>query len=307
MNNAANILAGYTPGPGTGARTCWISIRPFVLETISCLPDLTSSTTRNYLHALTHFAAWALQEGIPLVPDVLLAPARIEQYTETATKHLVPHSRSTRRAMLRRIALASTTNAPWVPAPRPYPAKHLAKPYTPERIARYFENAEAQGSEFRTRVATAHLCLGLGVGLMSNEYMVITPGSLTVFGAAPVLEIRGQRPRMVPIHNRYLMPLYGIASAHPDEPFIGALSAVGAKDRLNNLLSKVKYPRGLPAPTTTRLRNTWMLRMLRSRLSLSEFMYFTGLGTTKALADLIPFIQTRDPYVWFQETAAFHD
>ncbi|GAA3311985.1 hypothetical protein [Arthrobacter ramosus] len=177
-------------------------------------------------------------------------------------------------------------------------------PYTEHQISEFFRIADQQRTSNRRRTSTAHLCLGLGAGLFADEYLNVTSSSFRTVASTNVLVLAGERPRQIPISERYFLPLQEIAAQHPGEPLIGA-TGNGSNDRFNHLLSKVEYPGRIGNPVTTRLRTTWMQHMLAIPVSLSEFTAMAGILTTKSLTDLIPYIPERAPVLWYRSVAQY--
>jgi hypothetical protein len=247
---------------------------------------------------VAQFVAWEYLHGTPLDAEAMFTPVQVEYYIEVGTKHLAPYTRSTRRGFLRRIGARVTKNAPWAPPPRAFPVKKLAVPYSRDEESVYFQIASQQSTPYKTRIATVHLCLGLGAGLFADEFMAVTGSSLRRIAGVNVLATGGQRARLIPISDRYFGPLQEIAVRHPHEPIIG-VEGSNSKNRLNALLSKPEYPARVGRPVTTRLRTTWMQHVLSIPISLSEFAEIAGIRTTKSLTDLIPYIPLREPEQWF--------
>lgn len=304
--NQAEYIAAYRPRSGTVTKAEWRAIAPFVRDVASRFEPMAPTTLRNYLNATTAHVGWAYTSGLPLDVEVIFTPTRIEQYIQTATAHLVPNSRGTRRASLFRVGRQVTRKVAWAPPVLEFPSRKLAAPYTADEIAVYFQMASQQGTESRRRIAAAQLCLGLGAGLRADEYLQVGQENLVLHDEVFMMDIPGRRARKVPIHSRYAHALLEIGAEHPDEPYIGRLTGSDPSDRLDGLLSKPQYPR-VRRPTTNRLRTTWLLRMLRSRCSISEILYMSGLQSTSSLIDLAAYVEFRDVTDWFGEAATFHD
>ncbi|WP_426976019.1 hypothetical protein ACQCSU_14675 [Pseudarthrobacter sp. O4] len=267
---------------------------------------MAASTLRNYINAIVYMVAWAHEHGVPLEVETVFTPLRVEHYIQTGTEHLVPNSRGTRRSSLIRVGRHVTRKVAWTPPALKFPVAQLSPPYSAEEVKRYFRMAAQQGTEFCRRVATAQLCLGLGAGLRADEYLLVGSESLVLHDEVFMLDIPGARARKVPMHIRYVDPLLEIADANPNEPFMGPLTGTSPMNRLDGMLSKPHYPR-VRRPTTNKLRTTWLLRMLRSRCTLSEILYMSGLRNTKSLIELAAHVQYRDTDEWFVDVATFHD
>ncbi|MGO4652278.1 hypothetical protein AB4068_11335 [Arthrobacter sp. 2RAF22] len=300
------VIANYRPNPGKIPDEVWAVIGPFVRDAATRIGDMAPDTAKNYIHAISYYVFWAYELGALLDVEVVFTPSRVERYIKTATEHLVPASRATRRASLGRVGRAVTRRAPWQPQGREFQMHQLQAPYTSSEVELFLQMASQQSTPFKRRVATAQLCLGLGAGLQAREYLSVGLEHLILHDEVFMLDIPGERARKVPMHQRYVDPLLEIGEKFPTEPFIAPLTEAGPGDRLDRILRSPDYP-GIKRPTTNRLRTTWLTRMLRSGCNLSEVLYMSGLQGTKSLIDLVPFIEFRNVLEWFGEAATFHD
>lgn len=300
------VANAYTPRAGSAAARVWDEIGPFTKYVALAGGSQSLSSVLNDLSHTAHFVAFQYLGGLPLDAESMFTPLQVEHYIEVGTDHLAPHSRATRRGFLKRIGLHVTRRAPWAPPPRSFPIKKLATPYSPRQIGSFLRVAEQQSTQARKRTATAHLCLGLGAGLFADEYLTVTPLSFHSRAGVRVLTLHGKRPREVPFSHRYFLPLQEIATQYPGEPLIGK-EGNGSNDRLNHLLGKVDYPSRMGNPITTRLRTTWMQRMLSIPVGLAEFLRMAGIRTTKSLTDIVPYLPERDPEQWYPAVAELEE
>ncbi|WP_284753516.1 hypothetical protein [Arthrobacter sp. efr-133-R2A-120] len=302
----AELIASYEPKPGRIPAEAWSAIGPFVREVAGRLGYLSPETMKNYIHAIAYYVYWTYERGLLLDVEIIFTPSRVQQYVQTATTHLVPSSRASHRASLVRVGREVTRRAPWPPPGVSFEMRQLQPPYSSQEVELYLQMAGQLSTKFRRRVATAQLCLGLGAGLIAQEYMTVGLEQLVLHGEVFMMEIPGERARKVPMHQRYVDLLLDIGEQHPGEPFIAPLTGTAPAERLDRVLGLIKYPR-VWRPSTTRLRTTWMVRMLRSGCNLAEVMYMSGLQGTKSLIDLVPYIDFRNVQDWFAEAATFHD
>jgi hypothetical protein len=304
--STAEVISTYEPKPGRVPGEAWSVVGPFVREVAARLGYMTPETMKNYIHAIAYYAFWIYERGLLLDVEIVFTPSRVEHYIKTATAHLVPSSRASRRAALARVGREVTRRAPWPPPGMRFQMHQLQPPYLAAEVERYLQMASQQSTPFKRRVATAQLALGLGAGLQAQDYLSVGNEHLVLHGDVFMMDIPGSRARKVPMHQRYADLLLEIGQKHPGEPFIAPLNDAEPADRLERVLRLPEYPR-VWRPTTNRLRTTWLVRMLRSGCNLSEIVYMSGLQGTKSLVDLLPYIEFRDVHDWFGEAATFHD
>ena len=118
---------------------------------------------RRTLRLLRRLSDWAMGEGFPLDPGVILDPDTVERFVEVGLAD--DRSRATYRAVLRRVGPLLTTRAPWEPRP-------ASRRPSPGRCALHRRGGRAaapaalgQPTDRRRRAARALLALGLGAGL----------------------------------------------------------------------------------------------------------------------------------------------
>ena len=305
MSEAAKVIQDYKPRHGSGPGEAWEEIGPFVREVAQRMDHLSPVTVRVYIQAIAYYVHSAYEAGSPLDVERIFTPSKVERYIEKETDHLVPSSRATRRAALAKVGREVTRKAPWVPPGREFTMSQLQPPYSEDEVERFLQMASQQSTPFKTRVATAQLCLGLGAGLQAKEYLSVGLESLVLNGDVFTMDVPGDRARKVPMHQRYVDLLLAIGEKYPGEPFIAPVDGMEMRERLDRVLRAPHYPK-ITRPTTNRLRTTWMLRMLQSGCNIAEVLYMSGLQGTKSLIDLVPYIQFRDVEQWFTQAATFH-
>ena len=138
--------------------------------------------------------------------------------------------------------------------------------------------------------ATALVCLGAGAGLAGTDLREVRGIDVTRRCGGVIVNVRGPRPRAVPVLARYHRPLLAAAA------FAGDRLIIGGKDPARRNLT---YPltaalaggTGLPRLEGSRLRSTW-LRDCAQILGLATFMHAAGIVCSQRLGDIIA---TLDP------------
>ena len=112
-----------------------LSGRPYGRLFSACASELPlegwASATRT-LRVLAQIGLWAVGEGIGLDREVVFDPDTVERFVAALPGS--DASRSTYRAVLRRIGPLLTRKAPWEPRTAPVSRRHVAVPYTGEEL-----------------------------------------------------------------------------------------------------------------------------------------------------------------------------
>jgi integrase len=237
---------------------------------------------KNLLWAAGRLADWAIGLGLEPVPQVLLHSSVIERFTAHAPG-LTGVTRRTLRTNLRFIARAVVPAL--APADAPLPREHAKAPYSPAEIDGYLALADAQPTPARRMRAAGLVCLGAGAGLIRADLRGVRGSDITRRSGGVIAEVRGPRPRAVPVLARYHGPLLASAA------FAGAgLVTGGANPGRRNvttpLVRALDGGTGLPRLETSRLRATW-LRDCAQLLGLATFMHAAGITCSQRLGDLL--------------------
>ena len=234
------------------------------------------------LWAAARLAAFGIPLGLDPVPEVLLHPSVIERFAVSAPG-LSGSARRTLRTNLR--FLARTVVPALAPADAPLPRERAKMPYSPAQIAGYLALADAQPTASRRMRAAGLVCLGAGAGLAGADLRTVRGTDVICRSGGVIVQVRGTRPRAVPVLARYHRPL--LASAQ----FAGGHLVTGGTDParknittpLTRLLSGGS---GLPRLEVSRLRMTWLADCARL-LGLATFMHAAGITCSQRLGDLL--------------------
>ena len=167
----------------------------------------------------------------------------------------------------------------------PLPRERAKAPYSAAEIAGYLALADAQPTRGRRMRAAGLICLGAGAGLTGADLRGVRGSDITCRSGGVVVQVRGRRPRVVPVLSRYHDLLLASAS------FAGTRLVTGGRDpgRRNvttPLIRSLAGGTGLPRLDTGRLRATW-LAACAGRLGLATFMAAAGITCSQRLGDLI--------------------
>jgi integrase len=236
---------------------------------------------KNLLWAAGKLAAYGTGLGLEPVPEVLLHPSVIERFAAHAPGLSGP-ARRTLRTSLRFLGRAVVPQL--VPADAPLPRERARRPYTRAEIGGYLALADAQPTAARRMRAAALVCLGAGAGLIRADLRQIRGSDICCRSGGVIAEVRGSRPRAVPVLARYHQPL--LASAR----FAGGQLITGGTDpQRHNLTTPLTAAlaggTGLPRLDTSRLRATW-LADCAALIGLPAFMHAAGITCSQRLGDI---------------------
>jgi integrase len=275
--DAASLIAGYQPKSLPGPAAAFAR-----MVTAQCAPQ-DPARAKALLFACGRLGAFASAAGLELVPGACLHPSVIERFILTAGRDLSAPTRRTLRTNLR--YAARRAGPPLGPAPVPLPRERCKAPYSPAEIAGYLTLAAAQPTAARQMKAAGLICLGAGAGLAGADLRGVCGSDITCRSGGVIVQVRGRRPRTVPVLARYHDPLLASAA------FAGARLVTGGRDPARRnvttpLISALAGGTGLPRLDTSRLRATW-LADCAGRLGLATFMAAAGITCSQRLGDLI--------------------
>jgi hypothetical protein len=254
----------------------------FAREVVKAVAPGGRERAKNLLRAAGKLADWAIGLGLEPVPEVLLHPSVTERFTRCAPG-LSGVTRRTLRTNLRFIGRRVVPQL--YPADLPLPRERAKAPYTPAQIEGYLVLADAQPTAGRRMRAAGLVCLGAGAGLIRGDLREVRGSDVRCRSGGVVVQVRGSRPRAVPVLARYHAPLLAAAR------FAGAGLICGGTDPgrrniTNPLTAALDGGGGLPRLDTSRLRATWPADCA-DQLGLATFMHAAGISCSQRLGDLV--------------------
>ena len=237
---------------------------------------------KNLLWAAGRLADWALPLGLEAAPEVLLHPSVTERFTRCAPG-LSPVARRTLRTNLR---FTGRRVVPQLyPADLPLPRERAKAPYTRQEIAGFLALAAAQPTPGRRSRASALVCLGAGAGLIRSDLRNARGTDVIARSGGVVVEVRGARPRAVPVLARYHTLLLE-AAAFAGQNFLTGGNRPERGNITNPLIRSLAGGGGLPALDTSRLRATWLAETA-ALIGLPAFMHAAGISCCQRLGDIV--------------------
>ena len=151
-------------------------------------------------------------------------------------------------------------------------------------IAGYLALAGAQPTQAPAMRATALVCLGAGAGLIRSDLRNARGTDVTSRSGGVVVEVRGARPRAVPVLARY-QPRLLEAAAFAGENFLTGGEKPERGNITNPLTRSLAGGTGLPPLDTSRLRATWLAETA-ALIGLPAFMHAAGISCCQRLGDI---------------------
>jgi len=237
---------------------------------------------KNLLWAAGRLADYALSMGLELTPGVVLHPSTAERFTRCAPG-LSPVARRTLRTNLRFIGRRAVPQL--YPADVPLPRERAKAPYSPAEIAGFLARADAQPTTGRRMRAAGLVCLGAGAGLIRGDLRDARGTDVACRSGGVVVQVPGQRGRVVPVLARYHGPLLAAARFAGSGLICGGADP-GRRNLTNSLVTALDGGGGLPRLDTSRLRATW-LADCGELLGLATFLRAAGISCSQRLGDLV--------------------
>jgi len=278
--DGADLAAGYI------ARWRPSSVSPraaaFARDVVGQVAPEGKERAKNLLRAAARLADYAIPLGLDPVPEVLLHPSVIERFAATAPG-LSGVARRTLRASLR--FLARRVVPQLAPADAPLPRERAKTPYSPAEIAGYLALADAQPTLSRRMRASGLVCLGAGAGLIRADLRDVHGTDVTCRSGGIIVQVRGARPRAVPVLARYQDRLLAAAASAGTGLVCGGTDP-GRRNITTPLIRSLAGGDGLPRLDTSRLRATWLADVAQL-LGLATFMHAAGITCSQRPGDLL--------------------
>lgn len=237
---------------------------------------------KNLLWAAGKLADYALGLGLDAEPEVLLHPSVAERFTRCAPGL----SRAARRTLRTNLRFIGRRVVPQLyPADLPLPRERSRQPYSLAEIDGFLALADAQPTAERRMRAAGLVCLGAGAGLIRGDLRDVRGSDVACRSGGVVVQVRGSRPRAVPVAGRYHVPLLEAARFARDALICGGTDP-GRRNITSPLISALDGGTGLPRLDTSRLRATW-LAGCAELLGLATFMAAAGISCSQRLGDLV--------------------
>jgi integrase len=236
---------------------------------------------KNLLWAAGKLAGYGIALGLDPVPAVLLHPS----VTGRFTAHAPGLSGPARRALRTNLRFIARRVVPQLsPADQPLPRERAKAPYTPAEVSGYLALAGAQPTLARRMRAAALVCLGAGAGLIRSDLRNVRGTDVIARSGGMIVQVRGSRPRAVPVLARYHEPLLASAEFAGEHLLTGGTDP-GRRNLASPLTRSLAGGAGLPPLDTSRLRATWLAETA-ALIGLPAFLHAAGISCCQRLGDI---------------------
>ncbi len=254
----------------------------FAREVIARTGPAGQERAKNLLWAAGKLADWAIGLGLEAMPEVLLHPSTAERFTRCAPGL----SGAARRTLRTNLRFNGRRVVPQLyPADAPLPRERAKAPYSPAEIAGFLALADAQPTMERRMRAAGLVCLGAGAGLIRGDLREVRGTDAACRSGGVVVQVRGDRARVVPVLARYQSRLLAAARFAGSGLICGGTDP-GRRNLTHPLVAALDGGGGLPRLDTSRLRATW-LADCGDLLGLATFMHAAGISCSQRLGDLV--------------------
>jgi integrase len=272
---AVGYIASWRPSSVTAEAAC------FARQVVTRAAPPGRERAKNLLWAAGKLADYGIGLGLEPAPQVLLHPSVIERFAAHAPG-LTGVTRGTLRTNLRFLARAVVPQL--VPADAPLPRERARAPYTRAEIGGYLALADAQPTPARRMRVAGLVCLGAGAGLIRSDLRQVRGIDVRCRAGGVIVQVRGARPRVVPVLARYHDILLASAQFAGEQLVTGGTDP-GRRNVTTPLISSLAGGSGLPKLDTSRLRATWLAEAA-GLLGLATFMAAAGITCSQRLGDI---------------------
>ena len=272
-------MAGYVTAGWKPARDTPVAAAGFARTVVTAAGPGNRDRAKCLLWAASRLAGYGISAGLEPVPEVLLHPSVIERFAA----HAPGMSGAARRTLRTNLRFLARRVMPHLdPADAPLPRERAKAPYTRQEIVAL---AAAQPAPGRRSRASALVCLGAGAGLIRSDLRNARGTDVIARSGGVVVEVRGARPRAVPVLARYHAPLLK-AAVFAGQNFLTGGDRPERGNLTNPLTRSLAGGGGLPALDTSRLRATWLAETA-ALIGLPAFMHAAGISCCQRLGDIV--------------------
>jgi hypothetical protein len=250
----------------------WEAIRGFVNAVVSEAEPLTTYDASALLWAISGFARWTFECGMPLNDKSAVFDLwRIEEYIAHACPTLSESSRGNRRSQLLRVAEIVSGPSFRGPRLRALAPSDPSRPYSEAEVARLRRWAKYRPAASVRQDAIMLFGLGAGAGLAVEDLLQVRVKNLHESSEHHGLAVtvpHGRRARTVPILKMFsadLAPVFQELSETSDPfAYVFRQNRVSqSKNGVTNFVSRNFKPESDgPRPSSQRLRATWIVTHL---------------------------------------------
>ena len=264
----------------------WQRIRPLFVEIMFAL-NPSPARTHNIKHLVAGLLAWSDAHLVARDVEDLFSRDTIEQYVNDRYSE---RSRATARSRLRTLGEALTADGGYAGKAPALGRTLLQPPYSDSDLRALGSDAAHQPDVQLRHLFEVFLALGLGVGTSASDAKSIG-GRDFVWQPEGLVSYVGASRREVPVLPRFRHCLEEAARAAGAD-FL--LPGKETKSKVSDVAARFKLGTTTPPLTMSRLRNTWLVCLMSSRVSIPDILAVAGLRTTDTLRDLLPYVRVSE-------------
>ena len=276
--------------PRTVAPDTWDTLKPFVLDVLARYEPQPGKleATKLRLGALVAYVGWAHERGYALDRQVLLDYELVEAFTDSAG--LLATTAANYRSRLRGVVAKVHPAGTGTTASTTVPHQAVKPPYTPRETAAIERITRTQPNPTTGRQLCACVGLGLGGGLDSPDLRPLHRRYIHDEGSDGIrVEVPGRRARNVWILVEYEdLVRRGIDGLRPSELVVGTKQS--RRNVAAGVFERAHILGDAPHFEQSRMRTTWLARLLVSQVPLPVIMQAAGLTSARTLTDLVPLL-----------------
>lgn len=271
----------------------WALIAQFVRQSTLTAQSMYDGRyeTKDMIGAVAWLTRWVTQVAcLPMEPSVIFHRDTIAEYVAHGCESLTPGSRSTRRAMLLRVAEAVLPTDERVTRLESLHRDNPGVPYSEFEQRKLRSWAEGQTTPTRRLDCQVILALGLGAGLPSGDILRLRVRDITVDDLG-VLLLAGSEGavRDVPVLGSWEQVLVDLGAVREPDEWVVGVQRLGGKNWLSDFFARTQ-PEGGLRPSPLRMRNTWLVHHMSSGTPLGPLAAAAGLETFRTIEKLLPFV-----------------
>ncbi len=251
--------------------------------------------TRRLLGIVSQHVRWCWETaGLPLDKSVVFRHQIVAEFIDSGLPNAKPATRGSYRSTLMNAADILLEGTQVIYRPPKLPDSDPACPYTASEITLLRYWAAGQATERRRIDATLLLALSLGAGLSTNEVMLAQAKHVTVDDAGVLIQVTGDRPRIVPVLAEWEETIAAIAQA-AWRPDLYLFRPTRRNITPNSVYNFVHRSNSKPFQISVqRLRATWLVTHLSSDTPVRALLAASGITTLKGLDRYLPFAPEAD-------------
>ncbi|MCA1693523.1 MAG: hypothetical protein LC749_01650 [Actinobacteria bacterium] len=266
----------------------WKAIGPFTIEATAEAAIRTPYEERYLITPMAQFVAWQWMSGVLLDRAEMFTRDAVDTFIREQTKKMSKGSRANYRAVLRRVVEVFEV-------PKGAPSKRLAltaaspaAPYTAAEEAAWRVLMGNQATELRRENGEVLLALGFGAGLATEDIALLFGPHIVKVRKGIEIDVPGRRARVVPVLSEWEGILLAAAERVGDQRLFLPNRDGHTRNLVSNFVAKLSKEK--PGLSVTRMRASWIVRLLNGGIKTNVLMTVAGVADPEALARYVQFM-----------------